>query len=71
MSLKSKKKKKRKKEKKRKKRKRQIPYAITYIWNLIYGTNKPFHRNENHGLGDRLVVEGGVGKEWDGLGIWG
>ena len=32
-------------------RKRQIPYDITYIWNLKYGTNEPFHRKETHGLG--------------------
>ena len=25
-----------------------IPYDITYIWNLIYGTNGPFQRKENH-----------------------
>ena len=31
---------------------RQILYDITYIWNLIYGTNEPFHRQENHGLGE-------------------
>ena len=29
-----------------------ITYDITYIWNLIYGTNEPFHRKENHGLGE-------------------
>ena len=34
------------------KRETQIPYDITYIWNLIYGTNEPFHRKENHGLGE-------------------
>ena len=33
-------------------RERQIPYDITYIWNLIYGTNEPFHRKETHGLGE-------------------
>ena len=33
-------------------RERQIPYDITYICNLIYGTNEPFHRKENHGLGE-------------------
>ena len=33
-------------------RERQTPYDITYIWNLIYGTNEPFHRKENHGLGE-------------------
>ena len=27
-------------------------YDITYIWNLIYGTKEPFHRKENHGLGE-------------------
>uniref|UniRef100_A0A8W4FHR6 DUF1725 domain-containing protein n=1 Tax=Sus scrofa TaxID=9823 RepID=A0A8W4FHR6_PIG len=31
-------------------RERQIPYDITYIWNL--GTSEPFHRKENHGLGE-------------------
>ena len=32
-------------------REREIPY-ITHIWNLIYSTNKPFHRKETHGLGE-------------------
>ena len=27
-------------------RERQIPYDITYIWKLIYGTNVPFYRKE-------------------------
>ena len=27
-------------------RERQIPYDITYDWNLIYNTNEPFHRKE-------------------------
>ena len=31
---------------------RKIPYDITCNWNLIYGTNEPFHRKENHGLGE-------------------
>jgi len=35
-----------------KEREKQIPYDITYIWNLIYGTNEPFHRKENYGLGE-------------------
>ena len=25
-------------------RKRQIPYDITYMWNLKYGTNEPIYR---------------------------
>ena len=33
-------------------RENQIPYDITYIWNLIYCTNELFHRKENHGLGE-------------------
>ena len=33
-------------------RERQIPYDTTYIWNLIEGTNEPFHRKENHVLGE-------------------
>ena len=33
-------------------RERQIPYDITYIWNLIYGTNEPFHR-KTHGLAEQ------------------
>ena len=31
-------------------RERQTPYDITYIWNLINGTNESFHRKETHGL---------------------
>ena len=37
-------------------RERQILYDITYICNLIYCTNEPFHRKENHDLENRLVV---------------
>ena len=33
-------------------RERQIPYNITYIWNIVYGTKKPFHRKENNSLGE-------------------
>ena len=29
-------------------RERQISYDIIYMWNLIYSTNEPFHRKENH-----------------------
>ena len=27
-------------------RKRQIPYDITYMWNLKYDTNEPIHKTE-------------------------
>ena len=43
-------------------RERHIPYDIPYIWNLIYGTNEPFHRNENHGLREQTCgFQGGKG----------
>ena len=29
-----------------------MPYDITYIWNLIYSTNEPFHSKETHGHGE-------------------
>ena len=28
---------------------------ISRMWNLIYGTNEPFHRKENHGLGEQTL----------------
>ena len=33
-------------------KRKKIPYYITYIWNLIYGTKESFHGKENHGLGE-------------------
>ena len=43
-------------------RERQLPCDITYIWNLIYGTNEPFHRKETHGLGEHTCdCQGGGG----------
>ena len=39
--------------------------------NIIYGTKKPFHRKETHGLGEQTCGCQGRGeREWDGLGIW-
>ena len=44
-----------------------MPYDITYIWNLIHSTNEPFHRKENHGLGeDSCGYQGRGGVEWMG-----
>ena len=49
-------------------RKKQIPYDITSIWNLINGTNEPFHRKETHELGEQTCgcqgAGGGSGMEW-------
>ena len=47
-------------------RERQIPHDITYIWNLTYGTNEPFHRKENHGLGEQVAKGEGEGVGWTG-----
>ena len=46
---------------------RQIPYDITYMWNLIYGTNETFHRKGSHGLGEDTCgcQGGGVGNGMD------
>ena len=50
-------------------RERQIPYDINYIWNLIYGTNRPFHKKETHGLGEQTCGcqrgEGESGMDWE------
>uniref|UniRef100_A0A8D1IAZ2 DUF1725 domain-containing protein n=1 Tax=Sus scrofa TaxID=9823 RepID=A0A8D1IAZ2_PIG len=27
-------------------------HMISLIWNLVHGTNEPFHRKENHGFGE-------------------
>ena len=34
---------------------------ITYIQNLIYGTNEPFHRQETHGHGEQTCGFQGEG----------
>ena len=50
-------------------RERKIPYDITYIWNLIYGTNKTFHKKETHGPREQTCSfqgeEGGSGMGWE------
>ena len=47
----------------------QIPYDITYIWNLIHSTNKSFHRKETHKLGEQICgYQGGgrgSGMDWE------
>ena len=51
----------------------QIPYDITYIWNLIYGTDEPIYRKETNLRTWRtdLWLPRRKGREWDGLGVWG
>ena len=42
-------------------------HMISHIWNLIYGTNEPFHRKENHRLGEQTCgCPGGEGVGWIG-----
>ena len=48
-------------------REKQILYDITYMWNLIYGTNEPIYRNKLMDLENRLVVAKGEG-EGEGVG---
>ena len=52
---------------------RQIPYDITYIWNLIYCTNEPFYGKETKSWTWRtdLWLPRGKEREWDGLGVGG
>ena len=54
-------------------RERQIPYDITFMWNLKYDTNELMYKNRNRltDIEKRLVVakgEKGLGR--DGLGVW-
>ena len=48
-------------------RKRQIPYDITYMWNLKYGTNEPIYKtNRLTDIENRLVVTNGE-EGWGGI----
>ena len=62
-------------ERSKSERESQIPCDITYIWNLLYDTNEPFHRKETHGLEEQTCgCQGWAGRgeeKWDGLGVWG
>ena len=45
----------------------EIPYDITYIWNLIYSTNEPFYRKETNSRTwrtDLWLGERGSGMDW-------
>ena len=47
---------------------KDISHYISYNWNLIYSTKEPFHRKENHGLGEQTcgcqAGVGGSGMNW-------
>ena len=43
--------------------KKKDKYHLTsHVWNLIYGTNEPFHRKESHGLGEQTCGCRGGGR---------
>ena len=49
---------------------KETQYGITYIWNLMYGTNESFCRKETDGLGEQTCgcqgegEGGGSGMDW-------
>ena len=52
-------------------RERQIPYDITYMWNLKYDTNEPIYKTETDSQTERTnpwLPRGAWGR--DGLGVW-
>ena len=53
-------------------RERQIPYAIIYVWNLMYDTNKPIHKTETLTQTEQHTCGclGGWGWGREGLGVW-
>ena len=50
---------------------KEVPYDITSMWNLKYGTNEPVHKTEtDDGYGEQTCGCHGDGRKWDGLGVW-
>ena len=49
----------------------QIPYDITYMWTLKYGTNEPIYKTKTlTDIENRLVVDKGEGVGWtESLGL--
>ena len=53
---------------------RQIPFDISYMWNLKYGTNKPIYKTETDSQTQRTdlwLPRRCEKRKWDGLEIWG
>jgi len=53
-----------------KKLERQIPFDITYMWNLKYGTNETINKTQTQTQRTDLWLPKGREREWDGLGVW-
>ena len=52
-------------------RERQIPYDITYMWNLKYDTNETTKQKQTHGHREKTGgCQGGGGWGKDGVGGW-
>ena len=51
---------------------RQIPYNITYMWNIKYDTNKCIYKTEANSQTQRtdLWLSRGKGVGREGLGVW-
>ena len=52
-------------------RERQIPYDITYMWSLKYGTNDLSMKEKHHGQGGQACVCKGEGEGGGGTGSLG
>ena len=52
-------------------RERQISYDITYVWNLKYDTNEHIYKTETDTEIRLVIAKGEVGRERDGLTVWG
>ena len=54
---------------------RQIPYDITYMWNLKHDTNEPIYGKKKNKIKDTreqiVDCQGGKGWERGGVGVWG
>ena len=46
-------------------------HMISYIWNLIYGTNEPIYRKETNSWTWRTDLWFQEGEEWEGLAFGG
>ena len=55
------------------KEKRQIPYDITYLWNLKYRTGDAILKKQKQIMAKerRLGIPRGKGRGWDGWASWG
>ena len=53
-------------------RERQIPYDITYMWNLKYDTKEPIYETEAESGIERIDwwLPRGLGGGRDGVGVW-